>query len=209
MAEPYRTSALEHRKPLEAEGAVVQLSEAPYATKHILRGEARNLAEAVLHSADLELPRNSGTSAGDEKLAALWLAPDEWLLVGLDRQAGPLAGKLSGVAHQLVDVSDYYTILEVAGPRARKAVQKLSTLDLHAREFPVGSVAGTILGHASVWLWSDPDRHSDTDVFKVFVRWSHADYLWCLLANACKQWGMDQDQPVSGEKLLTKSAQSL
>ena len=55
--------------------------------------------------------------------------------------------------HQLVDVSDYYTIIEVAGPKAREALMKLTTLDLHPRAFKPGMVTGSVFGRANAMIW--------------------------------------------------------
>ncbi len=120
--------------------------------------------------------------AGDA--AALWLGPDEWLLV----EALPVA--LEG-HHQVVEVGDYYTAIEVAGTPARTLLAKLITLDLHRRAFPLGGVAGTLLAKAPVWLWCTGD-----DAFLVLVRRSLADYAWCLLADAGREWGLPAEAPI-------------
>ncbi len=86
---------------------------------------------------------------------------------------------------------------------------KLTTLDIHRREFQVGQVAGSMFGHASAWLWLTGESDDDGPSFRLIVRWSMADYLWCLLAECGREWGMPEEQPVAGEALLPVSAQSL
>jgi hypothetical protein len=38
-------------------------------------------------------------------------------------------------------------------------------------------------------------------MFRLLIRWSMADYLWCLLADAGREWGMPAEVPVKGERL--------
>jgi len=111
-------------------------------------------------------------------------------------------GALEGLHHQLVDVSDYYTVIDVAGRKSRELLMKLTTLDLHARAFILGMVAGSVFGRANALLWQ---TRSDADeagpAFRLFVRWSMADYLWCIVAEAGREWGMPEQIPVKDEKL--------
>ena len=78
---------------------------------------------------------------------------------------------------------------------------KLTTLDVHARAFAVGQVTGANFGHATANLWLVADDESGS-IFRLFVRWSFADYLWCLLAEAGREWGMPEQVPVSGERMV-------
>ena len=97
-------------------------------------------------------------------------------------------------------MSSYYTTIELAGPRARDMLMKLTTLDLHPSAFTTGQVAGSLFGRAQATLWQvDADETEGGPVFRLFVRRSMADYLWCLLAEAGFEWGMPKQAPLSGE----------
>ncbi len=209
---PERRSPLAHRSPISAERDAVRLAEIAFLSKHILRIEGETGAATVKSALGLVLPQKPLTSSRSNDTACLWLGPDEWMIIGKKGIAAKTANlaKMLGTAHyQLADVSDYYTMIEVAGPRAREALMKLTTLDIHRREFPVGQVAGSIFGHANAWLWLTGESDDDGPVFRLFVRWSMADYLWCLLAESGRQWGMPEEQPVAGEVMLQATAQSL
>ena len=91
--------------------------------------------------------------------------------------------------HQLVDVSDYYTVIEVAGAQARELLMKLTTLDLHPRAFRPGMVAGGTSGAPMRRSGRPAMRTGGRPVFRLFVRWSMADYLWCLLAECGPRMG--------------------
>ena len=57
---------------------------------------------------------------------------------------------------------------------------KLTTLDLHPRAFRAGMVAGSVFGRANAMLWQTADDAAEGGpVFRLFIRWSMADYLWC------------------------------
>ncbi len=78
---------------------------------------------------------------------------------------------------------------------------KLTTLDVHPRAFAEGEVTGTNFGHATAIIWLVTDEKNGP-VFRLVVRWSFADYLWCLLAEAGREWGMPEQVPVSGERMV-------
>jgi sarcosine oxidase subunit gamma len=107
---------------------------------------------------------------------------------------------LAGLHHQLVSVTDYYTIIEVAGPRAREALMKLTSLDLHPRAFTPGMVTGSVFGRANAMIWL-PFSDTGGDAFRLFIRWSMADYLWCAVADAGREWGVPEQMPIKGERL--------
>ena len=209
---PERRSPLVHRSPIAAERDALRLAEIPFLRKHILRVDPQAAAVVVKSALAVELPRQPLTTSRSGETACLWLGPDEWMIIGGDDVAAKtanLAIALADTHYQLAEVSDYYTAIEVAGPRARDALMKLTTLDIHPREFPVGRIAGSVFGHANAWLWLTDESDDDSPVFRLIVRWSMADYLWCLLADCGREWGMPEEQPLAGEVLLQASAQSL
>ncbi len=204
-SKPERRSPLAHRSPIAAERDAVRLAEIPFLTKHTLRVDPRTGAAAVKSALGLELPQEPLTSWRSLDAACLWLGPDEWMVVGKDNAVQTLAE----THYQLADVSDQYTVIEISGPRARDALMKLTTLDIHPRAFQVGQVAGSRFGHANAWLWLTGESDDDGPSFQLFVRWSMADYLWCLLAECGREWGMPEETPLAGETQLPASAQSL
>ena len=205
---PERRSPLAHRSSIAAERDAVRLAEIPFLSKHILRVDPETGAAVVKSALGLDLPQEPLTSSRSNDTACLWLGPDEWMIVGDDNLAPDLAKALAKTQSQLADVSDYYTVIEVAGPRAREALMKLTTLDIHPRAFQVGQVAGSLFGHANAWLWLTGESDDGGPAFRLFVRWSMADYLWCLLAECGREWGMPEEQPLAGEARLQASVQS-
>lgn len=202
---PFRRSPLFHRRPLEAEGGAVRIQERPFLGKFILRMEPKALLVDKLRTAlGLDLPLDPLSSAAAGETSFLWLGPDEWMLVTSQARARERAdtvhSALAGNHYQLADVSDYYTLIELAGPQARPLLMKLTTLDVHPRAFRSGMAAGSMFGrsHAVLWL---PQASGSEEAFHLFVRWSMADYLWCLIADAGREWGVPEEAPVKGERL--------
>jgi sarcosine oxidase subunit gamma len=204
IAPPVRRPPLAHRAAVEGEG--VRMAERPFLGKFILRSDPHEAVERLRVALGLGLPFDPCTSSSSGETSFLWMGPDEWMLVTSPREAEARSREasdvLAGTHHQLVDVSDYYTVVEVAGPRARELLMKLTALDLHPRAFRAGMVTGSVFGRANATIWQAADEAAEGGpVFRLFVRWSMADYLWCLLADAGREWGVAPQVPVKGETL--------
>jgi sarcosine oxidase, subunit gamma len=202
----HRRSPLFHRRPIEGENGAIRMTERPFLGEFILRADPKLVADLVHGAVGPKLPVEALTSATAGDTSILWLGPDEWMIVtapeDADRRLAAARAALAQVHHQLVDVGDYYTMIELSGPRVREALMKLTTLDLHPRAFRVGMVAGSIFAHANAVLWQTADDAAEGGpIFRLFIRWSMADYLWCLLAEAGREWGMPREVPVKGERL--------
>ena len=205
-----RRSPLAHRALVAAPGDAVRLAELPFLGKFILRADRHKAAERLRSPIGLGLPFDALTSSAAGETALLWMGPDEWMLVAPPAEAADLyfraLAALAGTHHQLVEVSDYYTCIEVTGPMARELLMKLTTLDLHPRAFTAGMVTGALFGRANATLWlAAGDEAEGGPEFRLFVRWSMADYLWCILAESGREWGLPEQAPVGGERLMVGS----
>jgi heterotetrameric sarcosine oxidase gamma subunit len=198
-----RRSPLFHRAPMDGEG--IHVAEQPFLGKFIIRGEPNQAAERLGDKFALALPLEPLTSTTSRDTSFLWLGPDEWMLITSPEEAeerGDRAHRtLSGMHHQVVAVGDYYTIIEITGRNACALLMKLTTLDLHPRNFTAGMVAGSMFGRTQAILWLKTEDKERGPSFRLIVRWSMADYLWCLIANAGRQWGVPTQEPIKGEKL--------
>jgi sarcosine oxidase, subunit gamma len=81
----------------------------------------------------------------------------------------------------VVDLSANRTTLELSGPSARAVLEKGCALDLHPREFVVGSAYVTLIGSVPVFLWK-----VEEETYRILPRSSFADFLgrWLLDAMA-------------------------
>jgi sarcosine oxidase, subunit gamma len=129
------------------------------------------------------LPAEPNTAWEDGPRAALWLGPDEWLVLGPPGD-GPeivaeLVGALAGTHRSIVDVSANRVALELSGPGSKELLSKGCSLDLDPRGgWTVGTCAQTLLARVPVIL------QERTETTGVLVRPSFADYLvdWLIEA---------------------------
>lgn len=188
-----RVSPLSHLAgPLEAGPAEVGLREVPYVAKVNLRADGTGPAAARIASAlgaPLPVRPNTVTRGSAADLEILWLGPDEWLVLAPDGAQGRLAGELraalDGEVGSVVDVSAQQTVIELTGPRAREALAKGCSLDLHPRAFGPGQCAGTLLGRAGVTLLP---REGSDPTYWVLVRATFAAYLAEWLLDARREY---------------------
>jgi sarcosine oxidase subunit alpha len=118
--------------------------------------------------------------------AALWLGPDEWLIVAPE-SASDLAAQAARAAGDhpvsIVDVSHRSRTLEVTGPGAVWCLNAFCALDLDPHVFPVGMCTRTLFGNAEVVLW-----RIAADVFHLDVARSLIPYVRECLEAACLEF---------------------
>jgi sarcosine oxidase subunit gamma len=190
MAEPVRRSPLAgfaDPDRIVAGAEPVTLSALPFTGKLLLRGDAevRDRASAVL---GCELPGTMRSASGGA-VRALWLGPDEWLLLtapdAVDGSAAALRGELAALHHAVIEVSDRFTGIGIAGARAADTLNAGCPLDLHPSVFPAAMVTRTLLAKAPVVL----HRQERADAFELHVNGSFAPYAWLFLENAAREFG--------------------
>jgi sarcosine oxidase subunit gamma len=117
-------------------------------------------------------------------LAALWLGPDEQLLLGPDGSdfGTVLIPALCNLPYSLVDVSHRQTALEVSGPHATTLLSVGCPLELDLTSFPVGMCTRTVLAKAEIVLW-----RTSEDVFHIEVWRSFAAYVSAFLTEAARE----------------------
>jgi sarcosine oxidase, subunit gamma len=186
-------AALEVRSPLEGfafpQGPRFTLSESPPAARFILRGgEAVRVACGMVFGA--EPPSELGPAGEGAGRAALWLGPDEWLLIADGADAADIGGVLEsvleGTAHSLVEVAHRQIGLVASGPAAARVLNAGCPLDLHLTAFSVGFATRTLFDKVEIVLW----RRAET-TFHVEIWRSFAPYLAGSLAEAARgapQW---------------------
>jgi sarcosine oxidase subunit gamma len=128
--------------------------------------------------------------AGDLCIAGT--GPESWL--AMQRNAGngfaaSLREKLAGLA-SVVDQSDGYAVLQLGGLKARSTLEKLVPIDVHARAFTVGAVAGTVAAHISTLLWRSADDEHGHPTFGIAVPRSMALSFWNALTHSAAEYGL-------------------
>jgi len=177
------------RGPLDGvalpQGDGFSLRLAPSAARFLLRGSAAVAARAGdrFGASPSSAPRRAAELGGR---AALWLGPDEWLLIAEGEAPETLGAELEAALasepHSLVDVSQRQIGLDLEGRRAALALNAGCPLDLDENAFPVGEATRTMLSKAEIVLWRKAPRR-----FRVEVWRSFAEYAVAFLAEAARR----------------------
>lgn len=156
------------------------VSVAPPATRLSLRAPADGVA-ALSSALGLALPTKPKTFASKDARHALWLGPDEWLVI--DETGADLAALLTSVDafHCAVDVSHRNVGFVVAGKGAATAINAGCPQDLSLAAFPVGGASRTILHKIEIVL-----LRTGEDEFRVECWRSFADYAFSFLSEAAR-----------------------
>jgi sarcosine oxidase subunit gamma len=145
-------------------------------------GEAK-VRKAVKAAVGVGVPdtRRAALSAGR---GALWMSPDELLLVLPHGEAGAAAAALSraldGVHHLAVEVSDARAVFRLTGDLAdlREVLARLTPADVSPGGFGEGEVRRTRVGQVAAAFWIE-----EGGITLVAFR-SVARYVFDLLSNA-------------------------
>ncbi len=173
----------------------VSIRELPFLAQVGVRVAAQSPgADAAAGVLGFALPLVPNTTATAGGLTALWLGPDEWLVVGAsgtdEALEDDLSRALAGGLGAVVGLSANRTAIELRGPGAREVLAHGCALDLHPRAFSRGRCAQTLVARAQVIL----EQTSDEPAYRLFVRGSFAGYLAAWLLDA-----MGESGPVSAE----------
>lgn len=105
--------------------------------------------------------------------SALWLGPDEWLLLApaaeAESMAAGLDAALADVAHSRVDVSHRQVTLQLCGPYAAAILNSGCPLDLDPAAFPPGMCTRTLFGKAAIVLWRTGATEFRIEVWRSFT----------------------------------------
>jgi sarcosine oxidase subunit gamma len=143
-------------------------------------------------------PREACRAAAGGERSALWLGPDEWLLIAPEGQAEAIASELATALGSepasIVDISDRHIAIEVNGPKASETLNAFNPLDLHPDSFPVGMCTRTVFGKAEIALW-----RTAPETFRIEVWCSFAPYVLGCLAEATREYERPSEpsQPAS------------
>ena len=181
----------------QADGAAVIISERPFLGHLNLRGDPEDagFTSAAAAALGFGLPMEPNTVAAKGALLALWLGPDEWLVVTPPTAQTPLLDSLEAALHGMhvavTDVTGGQTMITLSGPRARDILTKGCPLDLHPGVFKPADCAQTLVAKANVTIRCVDDSPS----FELIVRRSFAEYTALWLHDAALEYGVAVVRP--------------
>ena len=156
----------------------LSIRELPFVSQLNLRADPKDLdlMRRVADALGFALPIIPDAVAARDDRRALWLGPDEWLVVGPDGEQTALEpglrDALGNAFGSVTDVSANRTLLEIRGARARDLLAHGVPIDLDGRSFRPGRCAQTLLAKAQVIT-----ERCDASGFLLYVRASFASYV--------------------------------
>lgn len=130
----------------------------------------------------LVLPKSPKASVSKNGKTALWIGPDEWLLLA-DGEASmmPAFAKLKSKLFSAVDVSHRNTAIQLSGDRAIDVLNSGCPQNLSLDAFPVGACSRTVFGKAEIVLWRTGPSEVHLECWRSF-----SDYVWKFLVDSAK-----------------------
>ena len=155
-----------------------------------LRGKAGDVAftAGVKSVLGLDLPTEPNRVAMGKDWKALWLAPDEWLIVGTKDTGNLVAAledKLVGQHIAINDLSANRTIFALEGPYSHQVLMKSSEVDFHPRVFAPGDCVQTLIAKSQAIV-----EQVAPETFHIYVRASFSRYVGGWLAGALEEYAV-------------------
>lgn len=164
----------------------ITLADAAPSARFILRARPAAM-EAATAPLGTPLPRTACRAATAGAVAALWLGPDEFLLLAPEADgpalAARLAAALDGLPHALVDVGHRQEGLLLSGPAATAVLNAGCPLDLDPAAFPIGMCTRTVLAKSEIVLW-----RQGAERFRIEAMRSFLPYVRGLLETAARDY---------------------
>ncbi len=160
--------------------------------KLILRGKKREFISAVGKSLNMLLPTEANTSTQSDKLTALWLSPDEWMIFSnehvnentnnyeTEELLNNNISKLNLGA--ITDVTDQFVMIKLRGNKIYELFQTGSPFNFNEFQNKKGSVAQTILAKIDVII-----QNQNKNEMNLFVRRSFSQHLFSWMNDSASK----------------------
>lgn len=168
--DPLASRAAELARVGERTGGRVTLEHEPFLAQVSLR-----IDPSLVGRAPYPLPLEPNTAWEDGPRAALWLGPDEWLVLGPPHTAAEIVTELeialASEHRSIIDVNANRVAIELGGPDRHELLASGCPIDLHPASWRAGMCAQTLFARTQVILLER------THTTRVLVRPSFANYL--------------------------------
>ena len=170
----------------------IQMKEIRPVMKLIIRGKKREFLSAIGKSLNLLLPTEANTSSSSEKLTALWLSPDEWLVYSNEisnpdnnnyETENLLNKNISKVSLGAVtDVTDQFVLINIKGDKIFDLFETGSPFNFNDFRRKKGSTAQTILAKIDVII-----HNQNQNEVNLFVRRSFSQHLFSWMNDSASR----------------------
>ena len=183
----YKTSIKEDKSYSDLE-----MKEIKPIMKLIIRGKTKDFITAIGKNLNMILPTEANTSTTGETLTALWLSPDEWMLISnktISEETNTykvednLINSISKVnLGAVTDVSDQFVMINIKGSKVFDLLATGSPFNFNEFKNKKGSVVQTILSHIDVII-----HLTEKNNVNLFVRRSFSQHLYSWLNDSASR----------------------
>ena len=170
----------------------LQIKEVKPIMKLIVRGQKREFISAIGKSLNILLPTESNTSTQSDKLTALWLSPDEWMIFSNE----PVDENINNYETEdllnnnisklnlgaVTDVTDQFVMINLKGNKIYELFQTGSPFNFNDFQNKKGAVTQTILTKIDIIV-----HNQDKNVVNLFVRRSFSRHLYSWMNDAASR----------------------
>jgi sarcosine oxidase, subunit gamma len=159
--------------------AQVSITPADSAFRMSLRAKPDTVS-ALSKALGITLPSKPKTSETKATRSALWLGPDEWLVIDSAKNPAADLAKVKAL-HSAVDISHRNTAILVSGAAAEATLSAGCPQNLSLKAFPVGACSRTILGKVEIVV-----VRTGRQAFRVECWRSFSDYVMTYVTEAAR-----------------------
>ena len=170
----------------------LQIKEIKPVMKLVIRGRKREFISAIGKSLNILLPTEANTSTQSDKLTAVWLSPDEWMiysnqLVDENTNNYDTEELLNNYISKLnlgavTDVTDQFVMINLKGDKIYELFQTGSPFNFNDFRNKKGAVTQTILNKIDVII-----HNQDKNAVNLFVRRSFSQHLFSWMNDAASR----------------------
>jgi len=170
----------------------LQMKEIKPIMKLIIRGKKREFMSAIGKSLNILLPTEANTSTQSDKLSALWLSPDEWMIFSnesIDKDTNDyeteilLNNNISKLnLGAVTDVTDQFVMINLKGNKIYELFQTGSPFNFNDFQNKKGAVTQTILNKIDIIV-----HNQDKNAVNLFVRRSFSQHLFSWMNDAASR----------------------
>ena len=169
----------------------LQMKEVKPIMKLVVRGKKREFISAVGKSLNILLPTEANTSAQSDKLTALWLSPDEWMIYSNNKNAlndnsnleDKLFNEISKVKiGSVTNVTDHWIMINISGNNVFELLSAGCPFNFNAFMGSKGATTQTLLNHVDVII-----HNKNINDLNLFVRRSFSNHLWSWINDAASR----------------------
>ena len=160
--------------------------------KLIIRGKTKEFISVIGKNLNMILPTEANTSTSGETLTALWLSPDEWMLVSNKAVSedtntyeveNNLINNISKVKLGAVtDVSDQFVMINIKGNKVFDLFATGSPFNFNEFKNKKGSVVQTLLSHIDVII-----HLKKINEVNLLVRRSFSEHLYSWINDSASR----------------------